>query len=315
MIEVTLEENTREMNRLKFEVADAISRRDYRAAELFQRSLEERMELNRQMLEAGGQRDRSMELERLNRERFSEEKDLLEQMREKSQSVLVILKERLRIIQETHKNELIEQDIYFSGQNFALLRNSPEITAVKKAEYYYSLKHDFHMATVLKNQIDDKIMDYIESSDRSIQESIRTRIESTIYRQEKEKKAFKISIENEKNRLKKKAMNEYEIIANKYMKLYQRVIKQPKLVSLTSASFSNKLILREIDHIFDDFSSTITLISLDIKNIKPPSMPMSARVPLKRLVPPVCDTVKIKNPRVAHAIGRSLMKRDPIYQI
>ena len=197
-------QNFTSINELKFEIEDAISRRDYISAELYQKNLENLINETKKQNFDNEKKDKTFELNKLIKNKKLEEEELKIFIINKAKDILKKVNNKKLQLNNSHHSQLLKLDSYFSNENFSFLRNNPEITSIKKAEYYYSHNHNFHMAFALKNQISEQTLDYIENNERKSNNTIKLRIESTLYQQEKEKEGLKLYLENEINKLKKK---------------------------------------------------------------------------------------------------------------
>ena len=309
-------ENEQEINRLKFEIEDAISCRNYVLAAQHQRTLNERIERRKQIL-ANERRDSKVaDILNLRNQQKEEENQLKSDMRNKASQVLDSARARLDEMEEKHKRQLIELDKKFSDQSFVELRRNPDYYISRKAEEYYSQNCDYQVAAAIKDDLSEKTLQTMENNERIANQVVDSRIESTIFKHEREKKGFKIHLENEKNRLVKETMVEMNRISNKYSKLRQKYVGSAKCDK--EGDLERKLreerhsIKQMLDEMFEEFENGITLLGMD------PPQPVSARAPQSTrysFVPrtPRMDSQQlsgVRNPRVVRALEKSLVKRE-----
>ncbi|EAY13877.1 hypothetical protein TVAG_044390 [Trichomonas vaginalis G3] len=313
-------ENELEINRLKFEIEDAISRRDYATAASLQKDLDNRVERRRRML-AGQKHDNTVsELMALKEQQRQEEFQLRESMRAKARKILTEASQRLEEIEKEHTQQYAKLDRKFSDQTFVQLRRNPDLTIARKAEWYYSQSGNYAVAASLRDQISDRISETMENNERTANQIVNTEIETTLFKQERQKESFKVHLENEKNRLVREAILEMYRIENKYSKLRQHILGNSKIDYQYNRERkieqeTNKV--REVlDEEFNMFKNNITLIGID------PHPPMSSRAPQSARFStmhtprtPRVDSEEfrsngIRNPRVIKALEKSLMKRE-----
>lgn len=313
-------ENELEINRLKFEIEDAISRRDYATAASLQKDLDFRVERRRQIL-AGQKHDNTVnDLMALKAQQKQEENELKESMRSKARKILEEARARLDDIEKEHEKQYAKLDKKFSDQSFCELRRNPDLTIARKAEHYYAQDGKYLVAASLRDQISDKINNTMENNERTANQIVNSQVEHTLFKQERQKESFKVHLENEKNRLVRETILELNRIENKYAKLRSHILGNSKIDYQYNRQ---RKIEEEINNVramldaeFDMFRNNITLISID------PHPPLSARAPQSarfsllytprtpRIDSEEFQAAGIRNPRVVKALEKSLLKRE-----
>lgn len=332
-------ENEKEINRLKYELEDAISRRDYKAAAFHQKSLDERYERRKQILNSQIKDNTGQELERLRLEQSKEEEALHEKMERRLQELIMKEHEKLMELDKKHIKQIADLDELYSNESFCMLRRNPTVTSFRKAEIYYSRKADYAVAESYKNNISEQTLNAMERNEKECDNIVNNKVETTIYRQEKEKEGVKLHLEFEKNRLKKELMLEMGRIQNKYAKLRERLIgnKAYRNHNENRMTFTDRTgLLDKLEEGVTAFNGGVSLYGLI------PAKPASARgvfSPALQKVPVIASlqsnklqsinlvqasktprTFKmeptsvvpsgVRNPRVKHALERSLIKRE-----
>ena len=309
-------ENEQEINRLKFQIEDAISCRNYTLAAQHQKALNERLERRRQILASQQKSSRVADILNLRHQQKIEEEELKSEMRERARQILDAAKERLHAMEATHQKQIEALDTRFSDQSFIQLRTTSDYYISRRAEEYYSHTGEYAVAAAIKDELSDKTLKTMENNELEANKIVNAHIETAIYKQEKQKRGFKVHLENEKNRLVKEAMVVMNRIANKYAKLRQQIVGSPKADA--EYQLQKKLrdektgIMKMLDDIFAEFENNVQLMGMEPNPLVTDKMPQSARYTFKPRSPRL-ETAQfstIRNPRVVKALERSLMKRE-----
>ena len=218
------EANEAKINELKCEIKDAIDRRDYYAASLAQRQLDQCLKTRQFFLDTFKVNTTKSDLEALEQRRIQEETELRAFMTQKSMKLLQQFHYRYEQMKNKHKQEIDLLEKKFNNPLFGSHRLTPNINSLYKAETYYAQHNNYQLAASLKLQIYDENNTEINSVETRTEQTIQAQIAAAMKRHQKELKGFRDRMEIDKNNLKFQATNALIRIHNKYSKLRRHAI-------------------------------------------------------------------------------------------
>jgi hypothetical protein len=219
---ITYDENEGEINRVRGELRDAMARRDYQAAEQWQREVEYTLKVRDYLLRQANRRDKFAELNRLEMQRQKEEEELKSRLNEQMERTLASYQQRLDEMERRHADELARLDRKFSDPRYGALRESPTLNCLLKSEQFYSAQLNYKVALAFKERVVARTDDEIDAADATANAQVQAKVALLVRKHELEKKGFRDRLEAEKNRLNREAANALIVLRNKYGKLRRR---------------------------------------------------------------------------------------------
>jgi hypothetical protein len=297
------DENEGEINRVRAELRSAMDRRDYTAANHWQRELDYSLNVREYLQKQANQRDKNAELDRLELQRQHEEDDLKTRMNARLQRVLAAYSDRLSEMELRHEAELARLDRRYNDPRFGALRESPIINCLLRAETFYSGQRNYKVALAFKDQVIARTDQEIDRTEGLADAEVQGKINVLVRRHELERRGFRERLENEKNRLNRETANELLVLRNKYGKLRRRVIGIGEIDPLPeSARREGREVYRVLERRFEPMLATVETLSYT------PKTPMTARRSASSQHSAESRTAR--NPRVQRALEASLTRKE-----
>lgn len=220
----TYEDNEAEINKFQAKLEDALERRDYINAGKLQKKLDYCMNVRTYCEKQANQRDKSIELNRLETQRRQEEEKLKQTMTQRTEALLRQYKQRLEQMERRHAEELEQIDRKYSNPRYCTMRNSPEVNSLLRMEAFYAKQKNYAVAAAIKEQAAIRTESEMDVMDSNTDAEVQSKIDVMIKKHELEKKGFRDRLENEKMRLNRETANALLTMKNKYGKLRRRVL-------------------------------------------------------------------------------------------
>jgi hypothetical protein len=307
---ITYDDNEGEINRVRVELRDAIDRRDYVAANHWQQELDYFLNVRDYLEKQANQRDKNVELDRLELQRQREEEDLKARMNQQLQRVLAAYRERLDEMERRHGAELARLDRRYSDPRFGALRQSPSINCLLRAETFYSGQRNYKVALAFKDQVIARTDQEIDRTENLADTEVQSKINLLVRRHELEKRGFRERLENEKNRLNRETANELLVLRNKYGKLRRRVLGIGEIDPLPeSARREGRGVYQVLERRFEPMLSSAETLSY---TPVAPETPRTARGSSSSQYSIGSGTApaSARNPRVQRALEASLTRKE-----
>ena len=306
--ETTFEENEAQINRVKFELEDALEMRDYILANKLQKQLDYCMNVRAYCIKQANVYDKNSELDRLERQRQQEEENLKQKMTQRMDKLLREYQSRLDQMERRHKEDIERIDRKYSDSRYYTMRNSPHVNVLLKAESFYGRHRDYAVAAAIQSQAQARTNDEFDALDLRTNIEIQGQIDALKQKHELELKGFRARLEAEKMKLNKETAKALLVMKNRYRKLRGRVLglgesdplpehKRDEgrgVYQVLESGFSP--MLTTLDH--GEYSpvpplSARTMKDLTMSGVKTRGAPMTA----------------VRNPRVQRALERSMMRK------
>ena len=300
---VTAEENEDEIARLESAIDAAAKKRDYVRADQLQAKLDYCMKVRAFYAKQKRADNKRAELERLENEQRREEREIKQRMERKMQKLLDEADRRYQQIEQRRKDEIERLDARFSDPRFSALRMSSDVKIMLSQEKYYVKHRNYKVANAIKNQITARTQAQMAMNDANATQTVDAAIEAVERRFQQEKRGFHLKLEDDKIKLNREATREIQALHNKYVKLRNRVldIGEPS----RPIAGEGKIVTDAIEGGFNQYFSTIGC------GPTPPASPRSPRARGAR-ASQGSMTNTARNPRVARALEKSLLRRDKL---
>ena len=205
-------------------IEEAVSKRDYKQAEILQTQLDE-LNYNQQQIKLFNSVDnKSQQLQELEEQRLNEETEVQNNLNEKTEKLLNEAYYRLQQIKERHASEIASLASRFNNPLFGTVRLSPNVQSLRQAEKYYVKKRDYKMANLVKAQITETTQQELNQVQSMSNNTIQAKISTTVKKHSIELQGFRDKLENDKNNLKLEATHSILRIHNKYLRLRHAVL-------------------------------------------------------------------------------------------
>ena len=305
--ETTFEENEAQINKVKFELEDALQMRDYVKAAKLQQQLDYCMNVRNYCIQQANIYDKNTELDRLEKQRQQEEESLKQRMSQRMDKLLREYQLRFEQMERRHREDIERIDRKYSDSRYYTMRNSPSINVMLKAESFYGRHRDYAVAAAMKSQVNARTDAEFDALDTRTNIEIQGQIDSMTQKHELEVKGFRARLEAEKMKLNKETAKALMVMKNRYRKLRGRVLGLGEsdplpehlrnegrgVYQALESGFAPMLTM--LDH--GEFSpvpplSARTMKGVTMAGVKTRGAPMTAR-----------------NPRVQRALERSMMRK------
>ena len=205
-------------------IEEAVSKRDYKQAEILQTQLDE-LNYNQQQIKLFNSVDnKSQQLQELEEQRLNEETEVQNNLNEKTEKLLNEAYYRLQQIKERHASEIASLASRFNNPLFGTVRLSPNVQSLRQAEKYYVKKRDYKMANLVKAKITETTQQELNQVQSMSNNTIQAKISTTVKKHSIELQGFRDKLENDKNNLKLEATHSILRIHNKYLRLRHAVL-------------------------------------------------------------------------------------------
>lgn len=222
--EITEEENEDKIKQLESKIEQAEVQRDYDKADKLQTELDYCLKV-RAFFQKPQIIDTTLdELNELERQRVEEEDQLIDQFSQKVDDIISLAEKRLDSIEAAHQSSIQKLDSRFNNPHFAMLRLSPEVQALMRAEAYYVKQKNYKIASSYKYQITNRTERELNVTDQAANQTVCAAIEAAVRKYEYEKRGLHQKLENDKFRLEKEAAKVLDGIKFRYQKLRHKIL-------------------------------------------------------------------------------------------
>lgn len=300
-ITTTPEENEDEIAKLESQIDEAAKKRDYVRADQLQTRLDYCLQVRAAFAKQKRADNKRAELERLENEQRREERELKQRMERKMEKLLDEADRRYQQIEQRRKDEIERLDTRFSDPRFSALRMSSDVKIMLRQERYYVRQRNYKVANAIKNQITARTQAEMALNDANATQTVDAAIEGVERRFDQEKRGFHLKLEDDKIKLNREAARELQALHNKYLKLRNRILDIGE--ENRSPVGSGRIVTDAIEGGFNEYYSTIGCA---------PSSPRSPRTVRGVRASQGSMRSTARNPRVARALERSMMRRDKL---
>lgn len=300
---VTYDSNEDEILQLEEEIKDATAHRNYAKADQMQTRLDYCLQVRKYFLNQDDKTERMNQVQRLEQQRYEEEKQIKERMCREMDKVLQDAEIRFEQMEQRHQNELDALERKFSDPHFSSLRFSPDVRCLLKAEAFYAKHRQFKVANGMKYNLTMRTKAEVQQTDSNAAQTVDATVESTILRHQKEMEGFKKKLESDKMRINKETARELLTLKNKYGKLRRRILYHSDEDPVKEESRPDKAeIFQTLDEGFNPLIENASVVEYK------PSAPIMTRSAhaSRRMLARYTGGFSPRNPRVAHALERSL---------
>lgn len=321
--EITEEENEEKIKQLETQIEDAEVHRDYDKADKLQTELDYCLKV-RAFFQKPQIVDNTLdELNELERQRVQEEDTLIEQFQEKVDEILISAENRLESIEASHQAAIQKLDSRFNNPHFAVLRLSPEVQALMRAEAYYVRQKNYKIASAYKYQITNRTERELNVTDQAANQTVCAAIEAAVRKYEYEKRGLHQKLENDKFRMEKEAAKILDGIKFRYQKLRHKVLgldgrdplpeekrDRPKVYSYLDERFAQVLHDTESNYVPESpveppIDSRPAQLAIARANEIFQKQTAQSRGTSPRSTSTSTRTTTLRNPRVARALQRT----------
>ena len=266
------EENEAAIDQTEQDIQNAISSRNYQNAKMLQIKLDILLSDRKYWQKIRNQKDYSPELTELNFKQKKEEEDLKQEMIAKMNDYLQAAHEKYSSMKEKNQNDISKLDRKYSDPYFGLMRYSPDMKCLKRAEDFYVKNRDFHRATALKEIMAERARYEYDTETDYANRTVQSKMDQLVHRQETEMLILHDNLETQKNNMKIEIKNRLQTMNNKYSKerIKLGVVESLATVKMLPTDGSVTGIFEALDEGFAAFQ----------KELLPQTEPQSTRLPL-----------------------------------
>ena len=330
--EVTEEENEEMIKQLESQIEKAEIQRDYDKADKLQTEYDYCLKV-RAFFQKPQIIDNTLdELNELEKQRVAEEDLLIDKFAESIDNILTSAENRLEGIEATHQSTIQKLDERFNNPHFAVLRLSPNVQALMRAEAYYVRQKNYKIASAYKYQITNRTERELNITDQAANQTVCAAIEAAVRKYEYEKRGLHQKLENDKFRMQKEAAKILDGIKFRYQKLRHQILgldgrdplpeekrKKPKIYAYLNERFEQILRDTESNYVPESpveppIDSRPAQLAIARANEIFKEQTAQSRGSSPRTTRMSARTGTLRNPRVARALQRTTNRASNKYQ-